>query len=45
VRSLLAAPEEIAYLQGLTTREQFLAAAPRVARSDYGAYLAAIARE
>jgi hypothetical protein len=44
VRSLLAAPEEIAYLQGLTTREQFWRRRS-VARSDYGAHLAAIARE
>jgi glucose-1-phosphate thymidylyltransferase len=41
----IASPEEIAYRQGLITREQFLEAAQRVERSDYGAYLAAIARE
>jgi glucose-1-phosphate thymidylyltransferase len=41
----IASPEEIAYRQGLITRDQFLIAAERVARSDYGAYLAAIAKE
>jgi glucose-1-phosphate thymidylyltransferase len=41
----LASPEEIAYRQGLITRDQFLEAAERVARSDYGAYLGAIAKE